>query len=75
MNQRASSDPTLWYLDTGATNHMTSCRKFFSDLDESTTKFLKFGDNSRIQTKGKGAIEINQKNGSTLRLYNVVFVP
>ena len=41
----ASSDPTLWYMDIGATNHMTSCREFFSDLDESTTGFVKFGDN------------------------------
>ena len=54
---------------------MTSCREFFSDLDESTTGFVKFGDNSRIQIKGKGEIEVNQRNGSTLRLYNVLFVP
>ena len=35
---------------------------------------MKFGDNSRIQIKGKGAIEVNQKNGSTLRLCSVLFV-
>ena len=58
-SEGASSDPPLWYLDTGATNHMTCCRKFFSDLDESTTIFVKFGDNSRIQIKGKGVIEVN----------------
>ena len=65
-SEGASSDPTLWYLDTGATNHMKECREFFSDLDESTTRFVNFGGNSRIQIKGKGAIEVNQKNGSTL---------
>ena len=43
-----SSDPTLWCLDTGATNYMSSCRNFFSELDESTSGFLKFDDNSRI---------------------------
>ena len=64
-SEGASSDPTHWYLDTGATNHMSGCREFFSDLDESTTGFVKFGDNSRIQIKGKGAIEVNQENGST----------
>ena len=74
-SEGASFDPTLWYLDTRATNHMIGCREFFSDLDESTTGFVKFGDNSRIQIKGKGAIEVNQKNGSTLRLCNVLFVP
>ena len=34
-----------------------------------------FGDNSRIQIRGKGAIEVNQRDGSTLRLRNVMFVP
>ena len=71
----ASSNPTLWYLDTGATNHMTSYRDFFNDLDTSTTRFVKFGDNSRIQIKGKGVIEVNQTNGSTLKLCNVLFIP
>ena len=44
----ASPDPTLWYLAMGATNHMSRCHNFFYELDESTTGFFKFGDNSRI---------------------------
>ena len=36
---------------------------------------MKFGDNSRIQIKGKGEIEVKQKDGSILRLGNVLFVP
>ena len=47
-SEKSSSDLALWYLDTGAINHMIGCRKFFSDLDEFTTGFVKFGDNSRI---------------------------
>ena len=74
-SEKALSDPALWYLDNRATNHMKSCRNFFSDLDESTTGFVKFGDYSRIQIKGKGAIEINQNNGSTLQLCSILFVP
>ena len=49
----------IWYSDTGATNQMTGCREFFSDLDSSTTGFVKFGHNSRIQIKGKGVIEVS----------------
>ena len=71
----ASSDPALWYLDTGATNHMTGRREFFSNLDESTTGSVKFGDNSRIQIRGKRGIEVNQRDGSILCLGNVLFVP
>ena len=72
---KVSSDPTLWYLDTGATNHMTGRREFFSNLDESTTGPVKFGDNSRIQIKGKGEIKVSQRDGSILCLGNVLFVP
>ena len=54
---------------------MTGRREFFSNLDESTTGSVKFGDNSRIQIKGKGDIEVNQRDGSILCLGNVLFVP
>ena len=62
----ALSDPSLWYLDTGATNHMTGRQNLFCDLDESASGFVKFEDNSRIQIKGRGNIEINQKDGDIL---------
>ena len=74
-SEGASSDPALWYLDTGATNHMTGRREFFSNLDKSSTGSMKFGDNSRIQIRGKGEIEVNQGDGSILCLGNVLFVP
>ena len=66
-SEGASSDHTLWCSDTGATNHISGCRNFFCELDESTTSgFVKFGDNSRIRIEEKGGIEINQKNGGIL---------
>ena len=74
-SEGALSDPSLWYLDTGATNHMTGRRNFFCDLDESACGFVKFGDNSRIQIKGRGNIKITQKDGDILRLLNVLYVP
>ena len=74
-SEGASPDPTLWYLDTGATNHMSGCRNFFCELDDSTTGFVKFGDNSRIRIEGKWVIHINQKNGEILWLSNVLYVP
>ena len=44
----APPNPTLWYLDTGATNDMIGRREFFRNLDKSTSRFVKFGDNSKI---------------------------
>ena len=71
----ATSDPALWYLDTGATNHMTGRPEFFTKLDDSITGSVKFGDISRIQIKGRGEIEVNQKDESIRRHRNVLFVP
>lgn len=34
-------DLELWYLDTVATNHMTKRRNYFTDLDDSTSSFVK----------------------------------
>ena len=70
-----TSDPGVWYLDTAATNHMTWRWDFFNKLDDSITGSMKFGDNSRIQIRGRGEIEVNQKDGSILCLSNVLFVP
>ena len=74
-SEGVTSDHALWYLDTGATNHMTGRSEFFTKLDDSITGSVKFGDNSRIQIKGRGEIEVNQKDGSVLCLGNVLFVP
>ena len=47
-SEGASPDPTLSYLDTRAKNHMSGCHNFSCELDESTKRFFKFGNNSRI---------------------------
>ena len=74
-SEGASPNPALWYLDMGATNHMSRFKNYFYKLDKSTTRFVKFGDNSRIRIEGKVVIQINQKNGEILRLFNVLYVP
>ena len=37
-----------WYLDFGASNHMTGSKEAFSELDGSMTGTVKFGDGSRV---------------------------
>ena len=63
----------IWILKQQIT--CQAAENFFCKWDESTSSFVKFGDNSRIRIKGKGVIEINKKNGEILRLSNVLFVP
>jgi hypothetical protein len=45
-----------WYLDTGATNHMTGHSNVFSELDRAVQGTVKFGDGSVINICGKDTI-------------------
>lgn len=46
----------IWYLDNGASNHMTGDVRYFSKLDNTSSGKVRFGDDSRIDIKGKGTI-------------------
>ena len=65
----------IWYLDTGANNHMCGHRELFSDLDETIQGLVTFGDTSKVSFKGKGNIPIKLKNGDHSHIANVYYVP
>ena len=65
----------LWYLDNGASNHMSGNRSFFFELDETIKGMVKFGDDSRIKIQGKGLIRFLLKNGDKKVLNSVYFIP
>ncbi|XP_076912690.1 uncharacterized protein LOC143571056 [Bidens hawaiensis] len=70
---RGSKD--TWYLDNGASNHMTGIKESFSELDEGVIGWVRFGDRLKVQIKGKGVIVVESKNGEQLVIPNVYFVP
>ena len=43
----------VWYLDTGASNHMTGNRSTLTSLDETVKGTVKFGDDSVVEICGK----------------------
>lgn len=64
----------MWYLDNGASNHMTGVRRYFNIINESITGKVKFGDDSRIDIKGKGSIEFVDMNGEHRVMYDVYYI-
>ena len=54
----------MWYLDTGASGHMTRGRELIYDLNDSYKGTVKFGDGSKIfiERKGKIILNSNEKN-------------
>jgi len=65
----------IWYLDKGASNHMTGNRSYFTSLDQSITGKVRFDDDSRIDIKGKGMIEFIDRNGEQRKMVDVYFIP
>ncbi|KAG7571799.1 Zinc finger CCHC-type superfamily [Arabidopsis suecica] len=70
-----SDDENIWYLDNGASNHMTGKLRYFSKLDQTITGKVRFGDDSRIDIKGKGSITFIAKNGERRTLPDVYYIP
>ena len=56
-----------WYLDSGASNHMTGSKAVFSELVDDVTGTVKFGDGSRVTIQRRDTIIFRCQNGNTMR--------
>ena len=74
-SQEVNLTKNVWYLDTGASSHMTSKRSYFHSLDENQQGAIKFGDESSIRYEGKGSIFLNYLDGEEIKLEGVLYVP
>lgn len=65
----------VWYLDTGASSHMTGVCDAFVNLDETVHGSVRFGDGSLVTICGKGSIMFWCANGNQRVLADVYFIP
>lgn len=70
-----SKSTDIWYLDNGASNHMTGDKSKFHDLEEAVTGSVKFGDGSTVNIMGKGTIMFNCRGGDQWALQEVYYIP
>ncbi|KAD1527671.1 hypothetical protein E3N88_42680 [Mikania micrantha] len=78
MPKKFDSEPmkeNWWYLDNGASNHMTGNKEFFSELNEKVTGRVRFGDDSSVQIAGKGSILFSSKPREQVLLMDVYYIP
>ena len=71
----AKNDESLWYLDNGASNHMTGVKNHFKEIDEKITGNVRFGDGSYVEIKGKGSILLECKNKEQRVISQVYYIP
>lgn len=65
----------VWYLDNGASNHMTGERSYFSEINENIKGKVKFGDGSFVDISGKASILFEAKTGEHKLLTDIYFIP
>ena len=70
-----SGEENVGYLDNGASNHMTGDKRYFSTIDKTISGKVRFGDDSRIDIKGKGTISFTDINGDSRKMTDVYWIP
>ncbi|KAL0451489.1 UNVERIFIED_CONTAM: hypothetical protein Slati_1127000 [Sesamum latifolium] len=64
-----------WYLDNGASNHMTRDKSKFVCIDTKVTGDVRFGDDTKVEIEGKGTVILATKNGDRKLLHDVYYIP
>ena len=55
-NEVYINSDTLWYLDSGASNHMCDHEYIFKDMQKIEDGHVSFGDASKVEVKGRSTI-------------------
>ncbi|GAU10379.1 hypothetical protein TSUD_422780, partial [Trifolium subterraneum] len=75
QNEINTNNDTLWYLDSGASNHMCGHKHLFKEMQKIEDGHVSFGDASKVKVEGKGTICYLQKDGLIGSIKDVYYVP
>ena len=68
-------DESSWFVDSGATSHVTPKKELFSSYTPGNFGTLKMGNNHEVEVIGIGTVCLESNNGSKLVLNNVKHAP
>ncbi|KAA0025454.1 keratin, type I cytoskeletal 9-like [Cucumis melo var. makuwa] len=74
-NNKNEENKGVWYLNNGASNHMTNHHEKLQELDGSVTGRVKFLNESTIQIMGKGMIVFEYQNSDQKAFQEVYYIP
>lgn len=64
-----------WYLDTGCSNHLTGNRQWLINYDSSKESRIRCADDEYLVAEGMGDVLVKLKDGGTVLIENVWYVP
>jgi GAG-pre-integrase domain/Zinc knuckle len=70
-----SNQEKAWYLDTGASNHMTGCIEKFAEIYTAIRGSVKFGDGSAVDIHGRSSVLLECSTGEHRLLTDVYYIP
>lgn len=68
-------DSDLWYLDIGASYHMTGSKTKFTDLDTTVSGIVRFGEGSTMDICGRGTVLFECQDSGNRALTDVYYIP
>ena len=75
LRAKVKSEENVWYLDSGASNHMTGCIEHLTNLDTTIRGFVKLGDSSKVSIGGCGTVMIKGRTREQRALTDVYYIP
>jgi hypothetical protein len=73
-NEVNTDNNTVWYLDSGASNHMCGHKHLFKEMRKVEDGHVSFGDASKVEVKGQGTVSYLQKDGLVGSIQDVYYV-
>jgi hypothetical protein len=68
--------PRIWYIDNGASSHMTGVRENFTDLRDTEVRMeISLGDDTIVIVVGRGTITFQRESMPPLSFRDVLYVP
>ena len=68
----AETDNEHWYLDSGASQHMTGMRGAFQSIKPAEIQCVKTANHQRLDVHGKGTVTLKLKSGKKITMQNVL---
>ena len=76
MTNDVHASEDVWYVDFGASNHMTSCGEWFKNMKElNAPGYVETGDDTTHPTAYIGKVPLNMQDGKVKYLADMLHVP